>query len=200
MIIGITGSIATGKTYVEKIIKDKGYRVIDADVIAHQALYRNTEVYQKTVVAFGDGILNKNQSINRNKLGRIVFQNPDKKRLLENLIHPFVINKMRQKIAQTKKKELFFISVPLLYEANIEKMFDFIIVVYTSEEKQLERLINRDKIDKKLALLKIASQLPLEIKKQKAHFIIDNEIDGQEQLNKKIDKILQEIEEKVNEI
>ncbi len=200
MIIGITGSIATGKTYVEKIIKDKGYRVIDADVIAHQALYRNTEVYQKTVVAFGDGILNKNQSINRNKLGRIVFQNPDKKRLLENLIHPFVINKMRQKIAQTKKKELFFISVPLLYEANIEKMFDFIIVVYTSEEKQLERLINRDKIDKKLALLKIASQLPLEIKKQKAHFIIDNEIDGQEQLNKKIDKILQEIEEKANEI
>ena len=200
MIIGITGSIATGKTYVEKIIKDKGYRVIDADVIAHQALYRNTEVYQKTVVAFGDGILNKNQSINRNKLGRIVFQNPDKKRLLENLIHPFVINKMKQKIAQTKKKELFFISVPLLYEANIEKMFDFIIVVYTSEEKQLERLINRDKIDKKLALLKIASQLPLEIKKQKAHFIIDNEIDGQEQLNKKIDKILQEIEEKVNEI
>lgn len=200
MIIGITGSIATGKTYVEKIIKDKGYRVIDADVIAHQALYRNTEVYQKTVVAFGDGILNKNQSINRNKLGRIVFQNPDKKRLLENLIHPFVIDKMNKKISQTKKNELFFISVPLLYETNIEKMFDFIIVVYTSEEKQLERLMNRDKIDKKLALLKITSQLSLEIKKQKAHFIIDNEVDGQEQLNNKIDKILQEIKEKANEI
>jgi dephospho-CoA kinase len=200
MIIGITGSIATGKTYVEKIIKDKGYRVIDADVIAHQALYRNTEVYQKTVVAFGNGILNKNQSINRNKLGRIVFQNPDKKRLLENLIHPFVIDKMNKKISQTKKNELFFISVPLLYETNIEKMFDFIIVVYTSEEKQLERLMNRDKIDKKLALLKITSQLSLEIKKQKAHFIIDNEVDGQEQLNNKIDKILQEIKEKANEI
>ncbi len=69
VIIGITGSIASGKTYVEKLIKAKGYRVINADYIAHQALYRNTVTYEKTVSKFGKAILNKNQSINRRKLG-----------------------------------------------------------------------------------------------------------------------------------
>ncbi|MDD2493032.1 MAG: dephospho-CoA kinase [Bacilli bacterium] len=200
MIIGITGSIATGKTHVEKMIKARGYQVVDADYIAHQALYRKTEGYKKTVSAFGTTILNKNQSINRRKLGQIVFLNPDKKRLLENLVHPFVIDKIKQMILKKGQKELLFISVPLLYEVEMEFLFDYIIVVYVSQAKQIERLMNRDHINRDLALLKIASQMPLEVKKRKADFVIDNEADGQTQLAKQIEKILQEIKEKANEI
>lgn len=200
MIIGITGSIATGKTHVEKMIKARGYQVVDADHIAHQALYRKTEGYKKTVSAFGTTILNKNQSINRRKLGQIVFLNPDKKRLLENLVHPFVIDKIKQMILKKGQKELLFISVPLLYEVEMEFLFDYIIVVYVSQAKQIERLMNRDHINRDLALLKIASQMPLEVKKRKADFVIDNEADGQTQLAKQIEKILQEIKEKANEI
>ncbi len=200
MIIGITGSIATGKTYVEKMIKSQGYQVIDADHIAHQALYRKTEGYKKTVSAFGTTILNKNQSINRHRLGQIVFLNPDKKKLLENLVHPFVIDKIKQMILKKGQKELLFISVPLLYEVEMEFLFDYIIVVYVSQAKQIERLMNRDRINKDLAFIKIASQMPLEVKKRKADFVIDNEADGQTQLAKQIEKILQEIKEKANEI
>lgn len=200
MIIGITGSIATGKTHVEKMIKARGYQVVDADHIAHQALYRKTEGYKKTVSAFGTTILNKNQSINRRKLGQIVFLNPDKKRLLENLVHPFVMDKIKQMISKKGQKELLFISVPLLYEVEMEFLFDYIIVVYVSQAKQIERLMNRDHINRDLALLKIASQMPLEVKKRKADFVIDNEADGQTQLAKQIEKILQEIKEKANEI
>lgn len=199
VIIGITGSIASGKTYVEKLIKAKGYRVINADYIAHQALYRNTETYEKTVSKFGKAILNKNQSINRRKLGQIIFQDLDQKRALESIIHPFVIDKIKQKIEQKPKREILFISVPLLYETNMEKMFDRIIVVYTSKEKQIERLMKRDKIDREKALLKIANQMPLEVKKNKADILIENETDGESQLIKRIEEILQEIKENSNE-
>ena len=199
VIIGITGSIATGKTYVEKLIKAKGYQVIDADHIAHQALYQNTDAYEKIVSEFGKTILNKNHSINRRKLGQIIFRDAHKKRLLESIIHPFVIDKIKQKIEQKAKNKILFISVPLLYETNMENMFDKVIVVYTSEEKQIERLMNRDKIDKETALLKIINQMPLETKKNKADILIDNEMDGQNQLIKRIEEILQEIKEKSNE-
>ena len=148
---------------------------------------------------FGKAILNKNQSINRRKLGQIIFQDHHQKRALESIIHPFVIDKIKQKIEQKAKREILFISVPLLYETNMEKMFDRIIVVYTSKEKQIERLMRRDKIDKEKALLKIANQMPLEVKKNKADILIENETDGECQLIKRIEEILQEIKENSNE-
>lgn len=200
MVIGITGSIATGKTQIEKILKAKGYQVIDADKVSHQALFRGTEVYYKTVATFGETILNKDLSINRRKLGGIVFHDPSQKTILEGYIHPYVKGKIAEAITKKAKSELLFVSVPLLYETKMEKMFDYIIVVYVSQAKQLERLIKRDKIDEELALIKVASQMSLDIKKKKADFIISNEAEGLQKSEWEIDIILNKIKEKANEI
>ncbi|HKM30155.1 MAG TPA: dephospho-CoA kinase [Bacilli bacterium] len=200
MVIGITGSIATGKTQIEKIIKAKGYQVIDADDLSHQALFRGTEVYYKTIATFGETILNKDLSINRRKLGEVVFRDPSQRIILEDFIHPYVKGKIAEAITKAAKSEFLFISVPLLYETKMENLFDYIIVVYVSKAKQLERLIKRDKIDEDLALIKISSQLSLDVKKKKADFVIDNEVDGLQQLEWEIDILLDKIKEKANEI
>lgn len=200
MIIGITGSIATGKTRVSDILKEMGYEVIDADEIAHKALEINTPVYFQVVEKFGKTILNDDLTINRKSLGDIIFNDDSSKRILEGLVHPFVIKEIEEFIKNKKNQEIIFVTVPLLYEANMEKMFDYIIVVYTSLEKQIERLITRDGISDEFALTKVSNQMPLEEKKKRADFLICNETNGNDSLVIMINEILNILKEKINEI
>ena len=200
MIIGITGSIDTGKTRVSDILKEKGYEVIDADEIAHKALEINTPVYFQVIEKFGKMILNDDLTINRKSLGDIIFNDDSSKRILEGLVHPFVIKEIEEFIKNKKNQEIIFVTVPLLYEANMEKMFDYIIVVYTSLEKQIERLIARDGISDEFALTKVSNQMPLEEKKKRADFLICNETNGNDSLVIMINEILNILKEKINEI
>ncbi|MDD3170822.1 MAG: dephospho-CoA kinase [Bacilli bacterium] len=200
MVVGITGSIATGKTRVSDILKEMGYEVIDADEIAHKALEINTPVYFQVVEKFGKTILNDDLTINRKSLGDIIFNDDSSKRILEGLVHPFVIKEIEEFIKNKKNQEIIFVTVPLLYEANMEKMFDYIIVVYTSLEKQIERLITRDGISDEFALTKVSNQMPLEEKKKRADFLICNETNGNDSLVIMINEILNILKEKINEI
>ena len=170
MIVGITGSIASGKSLVTSYLLEKGLKVIDSDKIAKEQLAK-PEIIQLLTTHFGKEIITGGE-VNRLALGKIIFNNEEKRLLLNSLIHPLVISEIKR---LTKNlREMVFVDVPLLYEAKMEAMFDKIIVVDVRPDLQIKRLMKRDQITEELAQLKIKSQWSLELKKARADFIIDN--------------------------
>ncbi len=163
--IAITGNIASGKSQVEKFIA-KRFPVYDTDKIAHAILNNLTDFYGQDVFTNGH--------IDRKKLGNIVFNNPELKQELENIIHPQVKSKIMEIFENHKNEKAIFISVPLLFEAGFENIFDRIILVTADENLRLSRLMQRNNLSKKEAESRINSQLPDEIKKKKANYIITN--------------------------
>jgi len=162
-LIAITGSIASGKSIVSKWFEDKGYKVFYADTIGHDVL-KNPEILKNLVDEFGIEIL-KNGKIDRRKLGEIVFNNLEKLKFLNNLLHPRIRADM-QKIIDTSNSEILFFEIPLLFENGLERGFDLIINVSSREENQITRLEKRDGISKEKALKKINTQMP-DVEKQK---------------------------------
>lgn len=190
MIIGITGSIACGKSTVSNYLKSKGYIVIDADRIGHEAL-DDDYVKEKLIVAFGNEILEDNK-INRQKLGELVFGNSSNLNVLNSIIHPEIRKKILEKIDKNNDKELIFIDVALLFEAKFDDLVDKIIVVYVDENTQLTRLMKRNSISKKEALSRIVSQMsPIE-KAKLGDYMVNNNLDV---INtyEQVDKVLSEL-------
>lgn len=190
MIIGITGSIACGKSTVSNYLKSKGYIVIDADKIGHEAL-DDDYVKEKLILAFGNEILEDNK-INRQKLGELVFGSSSNLNVLNSIIHPEIRKKILQKIDKNNDKEFIFIDVALLFEAKFDDLVDKIIVVYVDENTQLTRLMKRNSISKKEALSRIVSQMsPIE-KAKLGDYTVNNNLDV---INtyEQVDKVLSEL-------
>lgn len=190
MIIGITGSIACGKSTVSNYLKSKGYIVIDADRIGHEAL-DDDYVKEKLIVAFGNEILEDNK-INRQKLGELVFGNSSNLNVLNSIIHPEIRKKILEKIDKNNDQEFIFIDVALLFEAKFDDLVDKIIVVYVDENTQLTRLMKRNSISKKEALSRIVSQMsPIE-KAKLGDYTVNNNLDV---INtyEQVDKVLSEL-------
>lgn len=190
MIIGITGSIACGKSTVSNYLKSKGYIVIDADKIGHEAL-DDDYVKEKLILAFGNEILEDNK-INRQKLGELVFGNSSNLNVLNSIIHPEIRKKILEKIDKNNDKELIFIDVALLFEAKFDDLVDKIIVVCVDENTQLTRLMKRNSISKKEALSRIVSQMsPIE-KAKLGDYTVNNNLDV---INtyEQVDKVLSEL-------
>jgi len=190
MIIGITGSIACGKSTVSNYLKSKGYIVIDADKIGHEAL-DDDYVKEKLILAFGNEILEDNK-INRQKLGELVFGSSSNLNVLNSIVHPEIRKKILEKIDKNNDKELIFIDVALLFEAKFDDLVDKIIVVYVDENTQLTRLMKRNSISKKEALSRIVSQMsPIE-KAKLGDYTVNNNLDV---INtyEQVDKVLSEL-------
>ena len=190
MIIGITGSIACGKSLVSNYLQEKGYTVIDADKIGHEAL-DDDYVKEKLILAFGNEILEDNK-INRQKLGELVFGNSSNLNVLNSIIHPEIRKKILEKIDKNNDKELIFIDVALLFEAKFDDLVDKIIVVYVDKNTQLTRLMKRNSISKKEALSRIVSQMsPIE-KAKLGDYTVNNNLDV---INtyEQVDKVLSEL-------
>lgn len=195
-IIGLTGGIATGKSTVTKILKELGYIVIDADKIARDVVDKRKPAYLDIVKEFGKDILNENNQIDRKKLGEIIFKDAEKRRKLNQIVHPRVIQEMIDKIKQfSKENKIIFLDIPLLIEEKniLESQglkFDEIWVVYANKENQLNRLIKRDKLNIDSALNRISAQMPITEKLKFADVIIDNN-DGITELRDKIVELLE---------
>jgi dephospho-CoA kinase len=174
--IGLTGGIAAGKSTVAQILTDLGYPVVSADTIAHRIMEPGMPAYREIVRRFGAEILGPGKVIDRKRLGRIVFQNPDLRRVLEKIIHPEVSAAIGQakKTAQQEGKSLFVAEVPLLFEAGMEADFDFVWVVTVDAEEQFRRLTARDRLSAQEAGWRLAAQYPMEVKIAKADVVIDN--------------------------
>ena len=190
MIIGITGSIACGKSTVSGYLKSKGYVVIDADKIGHEAL-DSDYVKEKLILTFGNDIL-ENNKINRRKLGELVFGNSNNLNILNSIIHPEIRRRILEEIDKNNDQEFIFIDVALLFEAKFDDLVDKIIVVYVDKNTQLTRLMKRNSISEKEALSRIVSQMsPLE-KAKLGDYTINNNLDV---INtyEQVDKVLSEL-------
>lgn len=192
-IIGLTGSIGSGKSTVSKIIRETGISVICADEVAHQVVKVGTPAYQQIIQFFGKEILLPDQSINREKLGKLVFKDEGKRKLLNSIVHPEVIKKMQQEIKnyQKNKAPLVFLDIPLLYESGLENICDQVVVAYAPETIMIERIKKRDGLSDQEIKNRITSQMSIEEKKKKADYVIDNS-GNLTQTKKQIEKLLKE--------
>lgn len=175
-IIGLTGSIGSGKSTVSRLIREVGIPVICADEIAYQAVEIGTPTYQQITQSFGKKILLPNQELNREKLGELIFQDKEKRELLNSIVHPEVIKKIQKKIKnhQKNKAPLVFLDIPLLYESGMEKICDQVVAVYAPESMMIERIKKRDGLSEQEIKNRITSQMSIEEKKKKADYMIDN--------------------------
>ena len=169
--IAITGNIASGKSAVEKLLSAKGFTVYDTDKIAHEILENSNEVR----LAFKDFDILTNDKIDRKKLGDIVFSNKNLLQKLEAIIHPLVKDKLL-KIFE-KDDFIVFVSVPQLFEAGFETLFDKIVFITAPEETRLERLMGRNNLTREDALKRIVAQEKDETKIPKCNFVIQNNAD-----------------------
>ncbi|WP_141431998.1 dephospho-CoA kinase [Bacillus sp. 03113] len=176
LVIGLTGGIASGKSTVSNMLKDRGITVIDADVEARLAVEKGEEAYKAIVHHFGSEILLPDGSINRSKLGAIIFSDQRKRKVLNDIVHPVVRKKMLQKKEQSiqQGESIVILDIPLLFESGLTNLVDKTILVYVDEEKQIERLMNRNHFSKEEALARIHSQFSLKEKRTLADAVIDN--------------------------
>jgi dephospho-CoA kinase len=177
MIIGLTGGIASGKSTVSEMLKKRGIPVIDADLIAREVVEVGKKAYTEIVNAFGKEILNEDLTINRARLGSIVFQNEDKREKLNSIVHPEVRLEMKRRQEQliSEGAKAVVLDIPLLFESNLKHLVDKVIVVYTEEKNQLERLMKRNNFSKEEALSRINAQMPLKEKVKFADAVINND-------------------------
>ncbi|WP_342555217.1 dephospho-CoA kinase [Paenibacillus sp. FSL R7-0652] len=177
MNIGLTGGIATGKSSVSAYLASKGALLIDADVIAREVMEPGHPVLAAAVQRFGQAILHEDGTLDRKKLGSIVFQHPEERKALEAITHPAIRKEMRERAAAYELKhpdKLVVSDIPLLYESGLEDGFTEIMVVYVPRAVQLERLMNRDQMSKADAEARIAAQMDIERKRERADIVIDN--------------------------
>ena len=192
-IIGITGGIASGKSTVTEFLRQKGFQVVDADVVVHQLQKPGGRLYQVLVEHFGEKIFLENGELNRPLLASLIFSNPEEqewsKRTQGEIIRE-ELAALRNQFAQTEA--LFFMDIPLLFEQNYASWFDETWLIYVNREIQLERLMKRDQISKEAAESRLNSQWPLERKISLASHSLDNN-GNQEQLIAQVVQLLDEM-------
>jgi dephospho-CoA kinase len=175
-IIGLTGGIASGKSTVATIIKEWGFPVVDADVVAREVVQIGQEAYMKIVEAFGEAILHPDGSLNREKLGHIIFNKEEERKRLNEIVHPAVRERMNYLKNQyiSKGYKVVVLDIPLLFESKLTSIVDKTLLVYVEEEVQLKRLMERNQYSDKEAMARIKSQMPLSEKLQMTDYYISN--------------------------
>lgn len=194
MILGLTGGIGSGKSTVSKIFLSMGIKVFDADLIAKDIL-ETEQVKEEIKEKLGKEFINlKSNSIDKELLKKEVFNNSKKLNILNGIVHPRVVDIYKKKYLEFKdKKEIVIFDVPLLFEVNLERDCDKVIVVDIDLKVQIERIKNRDNIDVALINKIIAAQMSREERNIKADILIENN-GSLEELKQKIEKIIKDIE------
>lgn len=176
VIVGLTGGIASGKSTVSSHLRELGAYVIDADQVARAVVEPGEPALDEIVARFGQGVLDAQGCLDRAALGKIVFEDPQARAALSMITHPRIGQRMMQEAAEAFERGHAWViyDAALLVENNIHAMFDALIVVSLSPERQLERLIGRDGLTQAQAQARIDAQLPLADKVAVADYIVDN--------------------------
>lgn len=175
-LVGLTGGIASGKSVVSNYLKQKGIPIIDADVVAREVVEPGTRGLQKIVDHFGTDYLTSEQTLDRKKLGQLIFSNEAAREQLAVFLDQAILDRMQELTAayRTRQEPLIVWDMALLIEKNYQSLVDEVLLVSVAPDIQVERLMARDHISAKEAKQKIASQLPLQEKKRFADLWIDN--------------------------
>lgn len=176
LVIGLTGSIGTGKSTISKMFTDRDIPVVDADLIAREVVEPGTAAYDGIVETFGEKILHSDKTLDRKALGSIVFSDEAKRLKLNEIIHPAIRTEMlRQRDYHvTNKHEYVVMDIPLLFESKLTDYVDKIIVVYVNPDVQIKRITKRDNSSVKEVMQRISSQIPVAEKVKLADAVIDN--------------------------
>ena len=174
--VGLTGSIAVGKSFVVSVFRDLGCATFDADKIAHTVMEPGREAFDDIVRDFGRAVLGEDGSVDRAKLGAIVFADSERRRRLNEIVHPRVITEQNRLLAEFERKNpegIVIVDAALMIESGGYKRFDKLIVVFCSSETQIERLMKRNNVTREEAELRVAAQMPSEEKRRYADYEID---------------------------
>lgn len=174
--VGLTGSIAVGKSYVVEVFRTLGAAVLDADQTAREVVEPNTKGLKAIIENFGAEVLRSNGELDRLKLGTTVFADEAKRQLLNSIVHPLVIEKQNNWLREREAENpngISIIDAALMIESGSYRRFDKIIVVWCDSETQLRRLVSRNNLSEREALKRINAQMPQEEKKRYADFLID---------------------------
>jgi dephospho-CoA kinase len=177
LIIGITGSLGTGKTTVAKVFQRLGAVVLDADEIARRLVEPNTPAWNKIKGYFGEGILRKDGKINRRALAKDVFSDRRRLNKLCGIIHPLVYKELGRKVKEIKKlnpEAVIALDIPLLLESGGRSKVDKLVVVTAGREAQIRRTAGKSGLTRKEALRRIEAQMPISEKEKAADFVINN--------------------------
>ena len=178
LLLGVTGGIASGKTTVANMLRELGAPIIDFDLIARQVVEPGKPAWKEIVEYFGKQVLKKDNSLDRKKVSKIVFRDMEKRKKLEGFTHPRIHEEFVKQVNEIAKKDpnaIIQVAIPLLIELNLQYMFHKTLVVYIPQEKQIERLIERDGISEDEARNILKAQLPIDEKVGYADFVIYNE-------------------------
>ena len=199
LLVGLTGSIATGKSTVSRMFAHLGARVLDADALAREVVMPGQPAYLKIVQEFGQGVVQEDGSLDRKALGAIVFADPARRKRLEEITHP-AIGLRQQRILSVLEEEEFegivIWDVALLFETGGVARMDRVVVVYTDPDTELARLMTRDAIPEEQARGRMASQMPVAEKAKRAHYVIDNSgerVDTERQVKAVYESLLAEL-------
>jgi dephospho-CoA kinase len=175
-LIGVTGGIATGKSTVDRMLAARGAAVIDADELAREAVGPGEATLDRVAQRFGRDVLRPDGTLDRARLGQIVFADAGSRRDLERITHPRIIELMQERIAAAfaSSAQLVAVDVPLLFENGREAMFEGVLLVYAPRTVQIQRLRERNGLDEAAALQRLAAQLPIDEKRDRATWVIDN--------------------------
>jgi dephospho-CoA kinase len=193
--IGLTGSIAVGKSFVAGVLAELGCHVLDADDTAREVVAPGSAGLKRVVEEFGNEVLQSNGTLDRSKLGTLVFDNADKRGVLNSILHPFIIALQDDHLREWENKNpngIAVVDAALMIESGGYKRFDKIIVVYCRPEVQLERLMARNNLSHEEALKRISAQMPQEEKKKFADYLIDTS-DGFEAARKRTGEVYSKI-------
>ena len=176
-IIGLTGSIASGKSTVSRILSECGAPIIDADLIARAVAERGEEGWRKIVEAFGKKVLLEDGQLDRGKVGEMIFHDEEKRALLDSIMHPIILARIEKEIdmLRAKGEQIVILDVPLLLELGWQDKVSAVWLVAVSADTQKKRLMLRNQFTEEQAEARIASQMSIADKRQYADVIIDND-------------------------
>lgn len=171
-IIGLCGCTGSGKSTVATLFAMYGAYIVDCDNISHNVTNKGTDCYFEIVSHFGNDIINTDGSLNRKALAKIVFDSPEQKKILENITHKYILEKVFHEIESNDG--VILVDAPLLFESGLNSCCDYSIVVTADEKVRLKRIMSRDDIDEDLALKRIRSQTDEKFLVEKCDFVVHN--------------------------
>ncbi len=174
--IGLTGGIGTGKSTVCNILRDEGFKIIDADAISKEVIEKNPQILDMVRTQFGSGFFDWRGEFRRREFGNHIFRFPKERIKYENIIMPYIKKSLEDSIKLYEKKgeKIVIVDAPTLIENNMQNEMDYVVLVCVDNSVQIQRVMGRDKLSKPDVVSRINSQMSLEAKKEFANIIIDN--------------------------